>query len=422
MSREASGTSAESAPPLKVGVAGLGFGATEFLPSMEQMPQIKLVAGADVRPQALQAFQKRYGGKVYDNVEALCADPEVEAVWIATPNQFHAENALAAATHGKHMVVRKPFGLTVEECQRVLDVAEKTGAKILAGGQTQGTNPLVQEIRQMSLRGDLGQLRAINMWAYTGWMLRPRMPQEVDDSQGGGIVWRQAPHQLETIRWLGGGLVRSVRAVTGRWRPERPNGTGYFTALLEFEDGTPATIVYNAYGYFDSLELVKWGEDKGIAGRAKQRKALLNREIDEPKEKETTRFGGLVEGASEPGVPWENGRSYVSSDGGPWLPGNQGVFIVSFDEGDVKAGPHGLHVYGNEGLREVEIGQRKGEGMVYMDQEAMELYNAVRHGKPMLHDGRWGMATAEVQWAILESARRREEIRLQHQVPVPEGY
>ncbi len=250
MARDAVDAGGDDAP-LRVGVAGLGFGCTEFLPSLERMAQIKLVAAADIRKHALAAFRDRYSAHVYESVEEMCADPDVEAVWIATPNQFHAEHALAAARQGKHMVVRKPFGLTVEECQRVLDAAEKTGARILAGGQTQGTNPLIQEIRRMMVRRELGELRAINMWAFTGWMLRPREAQEVDDGLGGGIVWRQAPHQLETIRWLGGGLVQSVRAVTGRWRPERPNGTGYFTALLEFEDGTPATITYNAYGYFE---------------------------------------------------------------------------------------------------------------------------------------------------------------------------
>lgn len=413
----------QSDQPLRVGVAGLGFGCTEFLPALERMPQVKLVAAADLhRPHALEAFRARYGAKGYENVADLCADPEVEAVWIATPNQFHAEHALMAARQGKHMVVRKPFGLTVEECQRVLDAAEQTGAKILAGGQTQGTNALVQEIRRMIVGGELGELRAINMWAFTGWMLRPREPQEVDDAQGGGIVWRQAPHQLETIRWLGGGLVRSVRAVTGNWRPERPKGTGYFTALLEFENGTPATITYNAYGYFDTLGLLQWAEDKGVDERARFRRALLAGEIDESKGKETSRFGGLVEGESGPQIPWETGRAVVSSRGGPWLPGNQGVFLMSFDRGDVRASADGLYVFGDDGLREITIPQRKGEGMVFMDEEGMELFNAVRHGRPMLHDGRWGMATAEVQWAILESARRRADVKLQHQVPVPEGF
>jgi phthalate 4,5-cis-dihydrodiol dehydrogenase len=409
--------------PMKVGIAGLGFGATEFLPSLEPMPQLQIVAGADLRPQALQAFQKRYpGSHVYDSVAALCADPEVEAVWIATPNQFHGEHALLAAQNGKHSVVRKPLATTIEECQRVVDVAEKNGVHILGGGQTQGTNALIQETRRMIVAGDLGPLRAINLWAFTGWMLRPRMAQEVDDDMGGGIVWRQAPHQLETVRWLGGGNVRSVRAITGRWRPERPNGTGYFTALLEFEDGTPATIVYNAYGYFDSVELIKWGNDKGIEERARSRKQLLSGEMDEETLKEATRFGGMVPGDTEPKIPWETGRAVVSSDGGPWMPGNQGVFIVSLEGGDVRAAPNGLYVYDNDGLREVPVAAKRGGGMAFMDEEAMELYNAVRHGKPMLHDGRWGMATAEVQWAILESAKQRKEIMLQHQVPVPAGY
>lgn len=412
-----------STQPLRVGVAGLGFGCTEFMPALERMSQVKLVAAADkYRPHALEAFKQRYDARIYTEVADMCADPDVEAIWIATPNKHHAEHALLAAQAGKHMCVRKPFGLTVEDCQQVLDTAAKTGAKILAGGQTQGTNALIQTARQMILRGDLGELRAINMWAFTGWMLRPREAQEVDDEQGGGVVWRQLPHQLETIRWLGGGLLRSVRAVTGRWRPERPHGTGYVSALMEFESGMPATISYNAYGYFDTQGLLPWLEDKDIAKRAQSRRALLSGEMDEPKLKEATRFGGLVDGESGPQIPWETGRAVVSTKEGPWTPGNQGVFILSFEGGDVRASADGLYIYDDNGLREVPISQRTGEGMVFMDEEAMELVNAIREDKPMLHDGRWGMATAEAQWAILESARRRADVLLQHQVPVPSGF
>ncbi|HEY3118613.1 MAG TPA: Gfo/Idh/MocA family oxidoreductase [Chloroflexota bacterium] len=409
--------------PLKVGVAGLGFGSTEFLPVLEKMPELKIVAGADLRPQALEAFRERYGGRTYESVEELCADPEVEAVWISTPNQLHGEHALAAAQHGKHMVIRKPMALTIEACQQILNEADKTGAKILAGGQTQGTNPLVQAVRQLVLSGELGKLRAINMWAYTGWMLSPREPQEVDESLGGGIVWRQAPHQLETVRWLGGGLVRSVRANTGRWRPERPNATGYFSAFMEFEGGTPVTIVYNAYGYFDTVDLVRWSEDRGHERRAAQRQALLKGETDEPKGKEAIRFGALIGDDPKPRIPWDRADHQMADRGpGPWLPGNQGVWIVSFDEGDVRASAQGIEICDNNGRREVPIPRVPGAGMAFLTSEPMELYDAVRHGKPMLHDGRWGMATAEVQWAIIESARQRKEIQLQHQVPVPDGY
>src|SRR6266542_899699 len=407
--------------PLRVGIAGLGFGSTEYLSILEKMPEIKLVAGADLRPQALRAFEKRYGGKTYDNVEALCTDPDVEAVWISTPNQFHGQHALLAAQHGKHMCVRKPLGLTMDECQRVVDAADKSGVRVLAGGQTQGTNPLVQRIREMILKDELGPLRAINMWAYTGWMLRPRMPQEVDESRGGGVVWRQTPHQIETVRWLGGGNVRSVRAMTGRWRPERPNATGYLAAYLEFDDGTPVTMIYDAYGYFDSVELVSWGKDNAMDEKVALRRALLAGELNEEKEKETTRFGALVEGKQGPQIPWEGGSG--GGGRGHWLPGNQGVFVVSLQNGDVRMSPDGLYVYDDDGVHEVPLSRGSGTGMMpFLASEPLELFNAVRFGRPMLHDARWGMATAEVQWAMLESGREHKEIMLQHQVPVPAGF
>ncbi len=395
---------------LKVGIAGLGFGSTEFIPTLERLPQIKLVGGADLRPQARESFKARFGGNVYKSVAELCADPEVEAIWISTPNQYHAEHAIIAAEHGKHMVVRKPLGITMDECKRVLEVVERKGVKLLAGGQTQGTSPLVHRIRQLVTSGELGRLRAIQLLAYTGWMMRPRMPQEVDDSQGGGIVWRQAPHQLETVRYLGGGMVRSVRAMTGQWRPERPRGTGYYSAILEFDDGTPANLTYNGYGFFDSVDLTTWSTDKGLQGRVKFRKALLNKEADEEASKELTRFGTKGERVVVVG----------GLEGRPWLPGNLGMFIVSFDGGDVRMSPKGLFLYDVDGVREIEINQPGGEGMS-LDTEVMELYNAVKHEQPLFHDGHWGMATAEVQWAILESARQRSEILLKYQVPVPQG-
>lgn len=397
------------ADPLRVGIAGLGFGATEFIPTLERLDEIQIVAGADLRPLAREEFERRYRGRAYADVEALCADPAVEAIWIATPNHLHAHNAITAAQHGKHILARKPLGITLEECQAVLDAVDTAGVRLLAGGQTQGTSALIREARRIITSGEVGPLRAINVIAYTGWMLRPRMPQEVDETVGGGVVWRQAPHQIETTRYLAGGLARTVRAFTGRWRPERPNGTGYYTAVLEFDGGVPVTMTYNAYGYFDTLGLTTWSQDDGVEGRAKARAALLTGDIDEEQGKERTRFGAPGEGSV---VGGEAGR--------PWTPGNLGIFLITCQDGDIRMSEKGLTVYDNQGCHEVEVFQPGGAGMA-LDSEVLELYNAIRLGTPLFHDGRWGMATAEVQWAILESARLNQEISLNHQVPVPAG-
>ena len=62
---------------LKLGIVGLGVGASEILPAMEQIPEFQLVAAADINARVLEIFRQRYGAKTYDSIEKLCADPEV---------------------------------------------------------------------------------------------------------------------------------------------------------------------------------------------------------------------------------------------------------------------------------------------------------------------------------------------------------
>ena len=88
------------------------------------------------------------------------------------------------------------------------------------------------------------------------------MPHELVTEKGGGAVYLQAPHQLDVIRFVGGGMVRSLRGMVGNWVPSRPCD-GAYTAYLEFEDGTPATAVYNGYAHFDTGELAAMVVGKG---------------------------------------------------------------------------------------------------------------------------------------------------------------
>src|SRR5581483_2716282 len=115
----------------------------------------------------------------------------------------------------------------------------------------------VRKMRELVHGGELGALRMISTWHFNEFMYRPRMPQELDAARGGNIVYNQGPHQLDIVRLIGGGLVRSVRAMTGIWDPAR-RAEGAYCAYLEFEDGTPATLAYNGYGHFDTAEFSEW--------------------------------------------------------------------------------------------------------------------------------------------------------------------
>ena len=391
---------------LRLGVAGLGVASTQILPPISTLPFIKITAAADTRTDALAKFREAYKGETFTSVEAMCASSNVDAVYVATPNHLHAQHAIAAANHKKHVIVEKPMALSIDECEAMNRAAEKNRINLLCG-HTHSFDPPVRKIREIVKSGELGKLCMINTWNYNEFMYRPRMKHELATSRG--VVLNQGPHHIDIVRLIGGGMVRSVRAMTGIWDKARAY-EGSYTCYLEFEDGTPVTLIYSGYGFFDTAELFSWvgegGQHRDPETNLQVRKRL--REVKSPEEeerlKEGMRFGGQREG--EFSHVWSGERRQ------PFF----GFTLVSCERGDIRQTPDGLFIYGESEKREITLpaGRRGREA------EIEELYDAVMHGRPVFHDGRWGTATLEVCLGMLESAEKRQEIFLSHQVPSPE--
>jgi phthalate 4,5-cis-dihydrodiol dehydrogenase len=198
---------------------------------------------------------------------------------------------------------------------------------------------------------------------------------------------------VDVVRLFGGGMVRSVRAMTGIWDPSR-KVEGAWCAYLEFEDGVPATLVYNGYGHLDTAEFFWWVGEGGTPRdpelNLKTRKALAE-SGDEVLLKESMRYAGSNEGRGAHRDPGERHQPFF------------GLTLVSCQRGDLRQSPDGLYLYGDEGKQEISLAGEPSE------QEAVieELYQAVARERRPWHDGRWGEATVEVCAAILASARDR---------------
>src|SRR4051812_32764946 len=104
------------AQELRVGMAGLGAAARQVLPSYKRVPGVVLGGVADTRQEALDEFAAR-GIRTFNSVQAMCESPDIDAIWIATPNSVHQEHALLAAKNGKHLICEKPMALNLEEAQ-----------------------------------------------------------------------------------------------------------------------------------------------------------------------------------------------------------------------------------------------------------------------------------------------------------------
>ena len=102
---------------LRLGIAGIGIAAEQVLPNVGSIADtVRVRAVADIRGEALAAFGSRHpGAHLFDSVAALCASDDVDVVWISTPNEFHAQHAVLAANHGKHVVCEKPMASSVAE-------------------------------------------------------------------------------------------------------------------------------------------------------------------------------------------------------------------------------------------------------------------------------------------------------------------
>lgn len=394
-------------PVLNLGIIGLGGGASQMLPAFARHSRVRVTAAADIDQDQLDKFRTQYEGETFLSAEAICRSPSVDVVYIATPNQFHSEHALIALENKKHVYMEKPMTLTLEEADVMIQAAERNGMQ-LAVNVKHSFEPRIRKIREMVVSEELGKLRMLNYWYFNDWLYSPRTAEELTPELGGGVPWRQGPHQFDILRTIAGGLVRTVRATTGVWDETRPV-PGCYSSFLEFENGVVATAVYSGYDHFNSRELT-YRVDEGDAWpdppvHAKARTALREAGSKEAETamKRDRRFGGS--GRDPAGAAPEQRRPT------PWILG--GPLVVSFDKGDVRLTPNGLMVYGEEEKWEIPLPSLPDGRDGIID----EVYQAVVNGRRPSNDGHWGKATLEVVLALFQSGKERREIQMSHQVP-----
>lgn len=391
---------------LRLGVAGLGRAFTLMLPTFLADDRVQLVAAADPRAEARRRFVQDFSPRVYDTVEELCADPEIEAVYVATPHQQHAAHVIAAARAGRHVLVEKPMAVTLAECEAMNAAARAAGVQVIVGHSHSFDAPYLRT-RELIDGGQFGCVRMITALNYTDFLYRPRRPEELVTSEGGGVVFSQGAHQVDIVRLLGGGLVESVRASTGRWDPARPT-EGAYAAHLTFAGGTFASAVYSGYAHFDSDEFCGWvGElgnrkDSGAYGAARQRLAAATSAANETALKNQRNYGGPGYVPPTPGTAPDAHQQF-------------GMLLVSCERGDLRPLPNGIMIYGDREKRVEPLPPPTVPRREVID----ELYATVVHGKAPVHSGEWSLATLEVCLAILESAKTGADTRLTRQVALP---
>jgi phthalate 4,5-cis-dihydrodiol dehydrogenase len=387
--------------PIRIGVIGLGRAFTLMLPTFQADPRVRLVAAFDPRAEARAQFVRDFAGRRHESAQGLCADSEVELVYVASPHQHHAAHVALAAHHARHVLLEKPMAINLDDCNAMIEQMQQAGRCLIVGHSHSFDAPVLRA-RAIIESGAVGAVRMVQAINYTDFLYRARRPEELHTDAGGGVIHSQAAHQVDVVRLLAGGLARSVRAFTGRWDAARPT-EGAYSALIEFEGGAFASLTYSGYAHYDSDEQMSWIGEQGQArsaseyGAARARLQALRSAEAETQMKFARSYGGA---------------SFAPA-ANPVAHPHFGPVIVSCDRADLRLVADGVWIYGDD--------ERRFDALpapaISRQELVNELWSALREAAHPQHDGAWARATTELCLGMLASARERREISLQFQVP-----
>ena len=266
----------------KVRVGIIGAGAVSdyhHVPGLKLDPRAELVAACDTDAALVEKRRADWGvAKVTTDYEALCADPDVDAVIIATPNFTHRPITMAAAKHRKHVMCEKPLGLNAGEVREMAEACRDAGVVHMTAF-TYRFAPSMRYMRHLLKSGALGEPRHFRSQRFLDWPETSWGWRQYKDLAGAGDLFDMTIHRIDfaidlvgPIRRVCGAVARfAPRTTTVDGKPCPPSNVDDWSAIIgEFESG--ATGVWEgttlAKGYARDGFGHEWAEINGSEGSA----------------------------------------------------------------------------------------------------------------------------------------------------------
>jgi len=225
------------------GIIGIGSIADKATaPHVQELPESELVAVVSRDQGRAGAFaQKHSARRAYTDYDEMLANPDVQVVAIHTPNSLHAEQAIAAARAGKHVLCDKPLATSVEGARRVVEECEKAGVKLGLNFMTRYPACFL-EARRIIDAGEIGEIVLIQVEVSNGgsplrnWRTDPELA-------GLGTINNIGVHAYDLLRFLLGAEVSEVSALSNVGRKKELEVMAL--SLLRFTNGTLAYVNAN---------------------------------------------------------------------------------------------------------------------------------------------------------------------------------
>jgi len=237
---------------MNVGIIGGGNISETHARAAREIPGVELVAWYGQNQAKIRRLSELYGGTLYETFPSFLKQKPMDLVLIGSPSGLHAEQAVAAARRGLHVLVEKPLDINTERVDLLINECDQVGVKLGVFFQDR-VAPGICKLKEMLDEGQAGKLILIS--ASVKWY---RPPEYYRDSRwrgtwsldGGGALINQGVHTVDLLLWLMGDVRRvSAKAITAFHDIEVEDTV---VATLEFAGGAigvlqVATSVYPGY-------------------------------------------------------------------------------------------------------------------------------------------------------------------------------
>lgn len=216
-----------------VGTGGIANGI--HLPGLLLCPDTKIAALCDVNPESLKRTAEKYGvEQTYSDYKELMANPDIDAVIIATSNNTHKPIALAAAAAGKHILVEKPLAMSYADAREMWQAAEKANVRNQVAFNYRFI-PAMRYMKHLVDSGIIGTPYHFRAQRFQDWGLRALGWRQVKALAATGELGDMASHRIDYARYLLGPIVR-VSGLLKQYITERTNRNTGETQISDVDD------------------------------------------------------------------------------------------------------------------------------------------------------------------------------------------
>lgn len=244
---------------LKWGLIGAGdIARKRIAPALRELPNCDLASVSRSRAELAEEFANEFGArKWFRNWRDLIADDEIDAVYIATPVFLHAEQTIAAARAGKHVLCEKPMAMSVAECDEMIAACRANKVK-LGVAYYRNFYPVIERIKQIIASGEIGEIVLAQINAFEFFDPSPDNSRRwliEKEKSGGGPMMDFGCHRLEVLTNLFGSVARVESIVANVVFAREVEDTAI--AVLQFERGACAslTVTHAAREPHDTLDI-----------------------------------------------------------------------------------------------------------------------------------------------------------------------